>query len=99
MAASLTGLRGLELQFQPLPPQLNFIFIYLAALGLSCGMQTLSHGLWDLVSCLEVKPRLPTLGAESLSTGPPENSPVPAFKSKKLHAAISGKELITAKDL
>ena len=27
-----------------------YLFIYLAALGLSCGMQTLSCSIWDLVS-------------------------------------------------
>ena len=27
----------------------KYLFIYLAALGLSCGMQALSCGMWDLV--------------------------------------------------
>ena len=33
-----------------------FVFIYLAALGLSGGMQTLSYGMWDLVPDQGLKP-------------------------------------------
>ena len=44
------------------------LFIYLAVLGLSCGifncgMQILSYGLWYLVPQLGIEPRLPALGA------------------------------------
>ena len=29
-----------------------FVFIYLSVLGLSCGSQIFSYGMWDLVSCV-----------------------------------------------
>ena len=38
----------------------NYLFIYLAALGLSCGR-------WDLIPRPGIKPGPPTLGAQSLS--------------------------------
>ena len=41
-----------------------FLAIYLVALGLSCSM-------WDLVPWPGIKPRPPTLGAQSPSTEPP----------------------------
>ena len=37
-----------------------YIYIYLSALGLGCGM-------WDLVPCPGIKPEPPALGARSLS--------------------------------
>ena len=51
------------------------VFIYLAALGLSCsmwdlfscGMRTLSWGMWDLVPWPRLEPGPPALGAQSLS--------------------------------
>ena len=51
------------------------VFIYLTALGLccglwdlfSCGTQTLSWGLWDLVPWPGLEPGPPTLGAQNLS--------------------------------
>ena len=43
--------------------------------GLSCGMQTLSCGVWDLVSWPGVEPRPPTLGAQSLSHWSPREVP------------------------
>ena len=45
------------------------MFIYLAALVLSCG-------IWDLVLWPRIEPRLPALGAQVLATGPP-GSPHP----------------------
>ena len=44
-----------------------FIFIYLAAPGLRCGMQTLSCGMWDLVPRPGIEPQSPALGAQGLS--------------------------------
>ena len=41
-------------------------FIYLAVPGLSCGMQTLSCCMCDLVPGPGIKPRPPVLGAQSL---------------------------------
>ena len=41
------------------------IFIYLAVAGLSCSMQTLSCGMWDLVPWLETELRSPGLEAWS----------------------------------
>ena len=43
------------------------IFIYLAASGLSCGMQTHSCSLCTLVPQPESEPRAPALGVQSLS--------------------------------
>ena len=42
---------------------------YLAALGLTCSMWTLSWGMWDLVPWPGIKPGPPALGAPSLSHG------------------------------
>ena len=42
-------------------------FTYLGALGLSCSMQTLGWGMWDLVPWPGIKPMPPALGAWSLS--------------------------------
>ena len=39
---------------------LIYIFIYLAVLGLCCGM-------WDLIPCPKIEPRSPALGARSLT--------------------------------
>ena len=45
-----------------------FLFlIYLAAPGLSCSMQDLSSGMWDLVPRPGIEPGLPALGTWSLS--------------------------------
>ena len=41
------------------------IFIYLAVLGPSCGMQSLSCGLWDIVPRPGIEPGPPALGAQS----------------------------------
>ena len=71
---------------------LGFLIIYLAALGLcfsmltvSCGMQILSCGMWDLVSWPRVKPRPPALVAWSLTTGLPG----------KPHCDFSGDHLLS----
>ena len=45
------------------------------ALGLNCGMWTLSCCTWDLVPWPGIKPRPPALGAWSLSHRPPGRSP------------------------
>lgn len=42
-------------------------FFFLAALGLSCGMGSLSRSLWDLVPCPGITPGPPALGAWSLN--------------------------------
>ena len=42
----------------------KYLFIYFAALGLSCGMQTLCCVMWDLVPWLGVEPGSPALRAE-----------------------------------
>ena len=44
-----------------------FLNIYLAVLGLSYSMLTLSCGMWDLVPWPGIKPRPPALGGWSLS--------------------------------
>ena len=43
------------------------IFIYLAVPVLSCGIQTLSCGMWDLLSRPGIKLGPPAMGALSLS--------------------------------
>ena len=40
-------------------------FIYLASSSLSCSMQTISCGMWDLVPRSKIEPGPPVLGAES----------------------------------
>ena len=66
--------RGLSLL--PVPRKLGikktrhfilFISTYLAAPGLTCGIHTLSCGMWDLVPQPGIKPRPPALGMRSLS--------------------------------
>ena len=47
----------------------------------SCGMQTLSCGMWDLVSWPGIKPRPPALGGQSLSHWTTSEIPVPRFWS------------------
>ena len=44
-----------------------YLFIYLAAPGLGCGMWTLSCSRWNLIPWLGIEPRPPALGAWSLS--------------------------------
>ena len=56
------------------------MFIYLAALVLSCG-------IWDLVLWPRIEPRLPALGAQVLATGPP-GSPHPWLYLKFFFALI-----------
>ena len=46
---------------------LKYLFIYLAAPGLSCSMQTLSCSIWDLVPWPGIEPGPPALGAWSLN--------------------------------
>ena len=46
--------------------------IYLAAVGFSCSMQTLSGGMWDLVPWPGIEPGAPALGV--LASGPPGKS-------------------------
>ena len=65
----------------------KYLFILLAALGLSCGtwdlpcgMRTLSCGMWDLVPRPGIKPPARALGAQSLPTRPPGKSLQTAFK-------------------
>ena len=43
------------------------IFIYLAVLGLSCGLWTLRCGMWDLVPRPGIEPKLHAWGVQSLS--------------------------------
>ena len=45
----------------------NILFVYLVAPGLSCGMQTLSCSIWELVPWPGIKPRPLALGAWRLS--------------------------------
>ena len=84
---------GLSLTFFPLsPPTFKiYMYIYLAAPGLSCSMQDLLSllwhaacslfiwNVWDLVPRPGIKPRPPALGPRSLSTGPPEKAQLPTF--------------------
>ena len=88
---------GLSLTFFPLsPPTFNiyifiYVFIYLAAPGLSCSMKNLlsllwyaacylfSCNMWDLVPQPEIEPRPSALGAWSLSTGPSGKAQLPTF--------------------
>ena len=44
-----------------------YIYIYLAVLGLSCGIQTLSCGMWDLVPWPRSELGTPALKVQSLS--------------------------------
>ena len=64
----------------------KFVFIYLAMLGLSCGMCdllvvacTLSCSMWDLVSCPVIKTGPSTLGAQSLTQWATRKVPVIIF--------------------
>ena len=50
------------------------MFIYLAALGLSCSVQAAGN-MWDLSSQLGIKPISPALEGGLLTTGPPGKSP------------------------
>ena len=50
------------------------MFIYLAALGLSCSVQAAGN-MWDLSSQLGIKPMSPALEGGLLTTGPPGKSP------------------------
>ena len=50
------------------------IFIHLVVLSLSCGMQILSCGMWDLVPWPGIEPIPPPLQHGVLATGPPGNS-------------------------
>ena len=67
----------------------SFIFIYLAALGLSCcmqdlccNMQTLSCGVWDLVPWPGIEPGPPALGGQHRGLAmDPQWSPPPLFLS------------------
>ena len=45
----------------------NILFIYLAALGLRCSIQTLGCRIWDLVPRPGIELRTPALGAWSLN--------------------------------
>ena len=45
----------------------NIYFIYLAASGLSCSIQILACGMWDLVPWPGIEPEPPALGLWSLS--------------------------------
>ena len=45
----------------------KYLFIHLAVLGLSCGVQDLSYGMWDLVPWPGMESQPPTIGAQSLS--------------------------------
>ena len=44
-----------------------FISAYSAAPGLTCGIHTLSYGVWDLVPQPGIESRPPALGMQSLS--------------------------------
>ena len=62
--------------FTPSPKVTSFfkkyLFIYLVALGLSCGIWTLRCGEWDLVPWPGIEPGPLVLGVQGLSThGPP----------------------------
>ena len=52
-----------------MPLFIHFLYLFiLAVLGLGCGMQDIfSCGMWDPFPWPEIKPRTPTLGAQSLS--------------------------------
>ena len=56
-----------------------YIYIYIVALGLSCGLQTLTCSMWDLVSWLGFEPRPPALGTWSLSYWTTEEVPLHDF--------------------
>ena len=45
----------------------KYLFLYLAVLGLSCSVQTLSWDVWELVPWPGIKSRPPALGTQSLS--------------------------------
>ena len=63
-------LNGKELKFSFL------IFIYLAALGLTWGMQALGCSMWGLAPWSWIKPRLSALGVWSFSHWTTRNVPV-----------------------
>ena len=52
------------------------ISIYLAALGLSCRIQTLNYSMWDLAPWPGIKPWPPTLAAQSLSHWSTREAPI-----------------------
>ena len=66
--------------------KITFFFLLIAACGIfSCGMWTLSCGMWDLVPWPGIEPRLPALGARSLSDCiPPGKSPSSNFRKRRL---------------
>ena len=62
----------------------QYLFIYLAALGLSCGMQDLSCGMWDLVPRPGIEPGPPALGARSLNHWTTREVPTWSFYIQKM---------------
>ena len=62
--------------------------VYLAVLGFSLGMQTLSCSMWDLDPWLRIKPGPPALGAQSFSDWTTRDVPLLKLKKKKKYLLV-----------
>ena len=58
-----------------------FLFIYLAALNLSCQCGIFSFGMWVLVPWPDIEPRSPALGTQNLSHWTTREVPITLFIS------------------
>ena len=65
------------------------LLMYLAALVLSCCMQTLSYGMGDLIPWLGIEPEPPALGVQSLNHWTASEVPIAVFIWERCHLCFT----------